>query len=150
MKHNGEVQSRASGCVCLYLSLLMCVWVIDGWGKKRRPPSRWSGWALATVQWPLLLLSLTHITTSLTLNRPPIFRWPVAFGTVCSEAVWIITLLRNEDWTIMKRNIVSTNYKIKFVCLPLLSGWLIFFLNMVHCRTGQPCGACVKWQTQWG
>lgn len=54
---------------------------------------------LTTVQRspPPPLLFLTHITTSLTLNRPPIFRWPAALGTVCAGAVWIIAPPRNEE-----------------------------------------------------
>lgn len=110
---------------CIYLCLYVCEWLMAEERGEGLLPGGLAG-LLATVQWSLLLLSLTHITTSLTLNRPPIFRWPIAFGTVCTGAVWIITLLHNEDWTIMKRNTVSTNYKIKFVCLSLLSGWLIF------------------------
>lgn len=141
---------------CIYLCLCVCEWLMAEERSEGLLPGGLAG-LLATVQWPLLLLSLTHITTSLTLNRPPIFRWPVAFGTVCTGAVWIITLLHNEDWTIMKRNTVSTNYKIKFVCPTLLSGWLIFsplFLFFLKCvaqrSTGQPCGSRVKWQTYGG
>jgi len=112
---------------CLLVSsLCLCEWLMAEEKGEGLLPGGLPG-LLATVQWPLPLLSLTHITTSLTLNRPPIFRWPVAFGTDCSGAVWIITQLHNEAWTIMKGNTVSTNYKIKFVCLLLLSSWFIFF-----------------------
>lgn len=138
---------------CIYLCLYVCGWLMAEEGGEGLFPGGPAG-LLATVQWSLLLLSLTHIATSLTLNRPAIFRWPVALGTVCTGAVWIITPLHNEDRTIMKRNTVSTNYKIKFVCLSLLSGWLIFssFFKKrgAHCCTGQRCGARVKWQTQGG
>lgn len=143
---------RLAVFACIYLCLYVCEWLMAEEGGEGLPPGGLAG-LLATVQWSLLLLSLTHITTSLTLNRPPIFLWPIAFGTVCSGAVWIITLLHNEDWTIMKRNTVSTNYKIKFVYLSLLSGWLIFssfFKRGAQCCTGQACGARVKWQTQGG
>lgn len=137
-------------CACIYLCLYVCEWLMAEEGGEGLFPGGLAG-LLATVQWSLLLLLfLTHITTSLTLNRPPIFRWPVAFGTVCTGAVWIITPLHNEDWTIMKKNTVSTNYKIKFVCLSLLSGWLIFpsfFRCGARWCTGQPSGVCVKWQT---
>lgn len=114
-------------CAWIYLCLYVCEWLMAEERGEGLLPGGLAG-LFATVQWSLLLLLfLTHITTSLTLNRPPIFRWPIAFGTVCTGAVWIITLLHNEDWTIMKTNTVSTNYKIEFVCLSLLSGWLIFF-----------------------
>ncbi len=143
---------RLAVFACIYLCLHVCGWLM---AEERGEGLLPGGLArlLATVQWSLLLLSLTHITTSLTLNRPPIFRWPIAFGSVCTGVVWIITLLHNEGWTIMKRNTVSTNYKIKFVCLSLLPGWPIFspfFKCGAHCCTGQPCGERVKWQTQGG
>lgn len=130
------MQGWVSGCVWMHLCLYVCEWLMAEERGKGLLPGGLVG-LLATVQWSLRLLSLTHITTSLTLNRPPIFRWPIAFGTVCAGAVWIITLLHNEDGTVMQRNTVSTNYKIKFVCLSLLSGWLMFsffffFWTLVH------------------
>lgn len=69
-----------------YLCLCLWEWLMAEERGEGLLPGGLAG-LLATVQWPLLLLSLTHITTSLTLNRPPIFRWPVAFGTVCAGAV---------------------------------------------------------------
>lgn len=89
---------------CIYLCLYVREWLMAEERGEGLLPGGLAG-LLATVQWSLLLLSLTHITTSLTLNRPPIFRWPIAFGTVCAGAVWIITLLHNDDWTIMKRTL---------------------------------------------
>lgn len=101
---------------CIYLCLYECEWLMAEERGEGLLPGGLAG-LLATVHWSLLLLSLTHITTSLTLNRPPIFRWPVALGTVYAWAVWIITLLHNEGWTIMKRNTVSTNTRYSlFVC----------------------------------
>lgn len=151
------MQGWVSGRVCLYLSLLMCMYVIDGWGKRWRPPPRWSDWALShCAMTAAAALPDPHhhiIDTKPTANLPLAhclwhrLRWS------CLD----YHPLHNEDWTIMKRNTVSTNYKIKFVCLSLLSGWIIFssffllFLKRgAQCCAGQCCGARVKWQTQGG
>lgn len=141
IRNNVEAEGWVSG-----IYLLTRIQVIDGWGRRWRPPPRWSSWALSHCAMIAAAIPDPHhhiIDTKPTTNLP------------LASVLWHRLRRSCLDYHPARMSNNGEEHRVhkqedKFVCLSLPSSPLIFPIfecGALWCK-GQPSGARVKWPTQ--
>lgn len=119
-RNNVEAEGWVSG-----IYLLICIRVIDGWVRRWRPPSRWSGWALSHCAMIAAAAAAIPDPHHHIIDTKPTANLPLA------HCLWHRLRRSCLDYHPARMSNNGEEHRVhkqedKFVCLSLLSSRLIF------------------------